>query len=293
MTISREEEIECPRCGYRSTMIVWHTINAQLNPEAKKDLLEGKINLFQCDKCDFSAHLTTALLYHDMEKEFLAQYFPFGRTENSLFLSQFTEYGKFVTEVSLEKDAPEHFKNVHYVFSMGELVRYVTFRDRLAQRKASIRQGHIACFSCGNSVENDEYYYCVSRLREIKTDADEENKDQIVEAMSSLQICATCMTRAATEEIEFTELQLPLLNLEKQGFYRYAKWHAGKAVEWEPIVKGRDSCSLCHAAIGAGDIYTRVQIGEEMEHAKGVAAEKAHTLAILCESCAQTYLVWL
>ena len=73
------------------------------------------------------------------------------------------------------------------------------------------------------------------------------------------------MRKAATENTTFTVLPLTILTLEKEGFRQFAKWHAGMSVEWETIAIGRDSCSLCNVAIGAGDRYTRVEIREEIE----------------------------
>ena len=101
------------------------------------------------------------------------------------------------------------------------------------------------------------------------------------------------MRKAATENTTFTVLPLPILKLEKEGFRQFAKWHAGMSVEWETIAIGRDSCSLCNVAIGAGDRYTRVEIREEIENTKGIETKDGHTLAILCESCAENYLVWV
>ena len=152
--------------------------------------------------------------------------------------------------------------------------------------------GQLICFSCGSGIDGEEHYFCVSRLRQIKGKADED-EDRIVGATASLQICTNCKVGAATKDITFPELPLPVLNLEKRGFNQFAKWRAGKATESESIAKGRNSCSLCRAAIGAGDAYRRIQLTEEVQNATDIEVKEAYTLAILCENCAEKYMVWL
>lgn len=79
MSIKRNSEIECPRCGSNKEVVVWSSINVQLNLEAKEELLEGKVNLFHCDICCCEQVIPVDLLYHDMEKEFCVQFFPFDK----------------------------------------------------------------------------------------------------------------------------------------------------------------------------------------------------------------------
>ena len=113
--------------------MVWSTINIQLSPEVKEELLEAKTNLFQCEMCSFEQTVPVALMYHDMEKEFCVQFFPFDTMDNGFF-ENFTDNGEVDLRRTGAEDPPDYFRSIHIVFSMDELVRYVIFRDRLAER---------------------------------------------------------------------------------------------------------------------------------------------------------------
>ncbi len=132
MTRIDSVEVDCPKCGSTGKAIIFDSVNVTLNPESKKDLLVGKLNLFKCTKCSHEALLDTPLLYHDMDNEFLVQYVPLHRIEDDHFSSWFTTDGQFnLPRIGPE---PEYFRHVHIVFSMDELARYVIFRDRLSRR---------------------------------------------------------------------------------------------------------------------------------------------------------------
>jgi hypothetical protein len=131
MSIVRTVDIKCPRCGIEVPTTVWNSVNVSLDPEAKERLLAGKLNLFHCAVCGYDTQIGANLLYHDMEREYIAQFYPFGDTESEEFLSAFGGDGQSdVGGVGFD-DAPAYYKNQQLVFSMDELVRYVVFRDRL------------------------------------------------------------------------------------------------------------------------------------------------------------------
>ena len=119
-------DLDCPKCGRKTKTEIWSTMNTQLNPEAKKKLLEGQINIFRCDNCSFETVVDASFLYHDMEKKFLVYYLPFEDVEKHL--DMFTENAE-MSDPLLEKrvELSDHFKHMHFVFSMDELVRYVVF----------------------------------------------------------------------------------------------------------------------------------------------------------------------
>lgn len=128
-------DIGCPKCGQKAKTEMWFSLNAQLNPEAKKKLLEGQINLFHCDNCGFETVVHSILIYHDMRNRFVVYYIPFRIVEEHF--DMFTEDAEI--NLHLPEDimnGAEYFKKIHYVFSIDELVRYVIFRDKLAQSNA-------------------------------------------------------------------------------------------------------------------------------------------------------------
>lgn len=137
MSSGRSVVVECPRCGSMGKAIVWDSINVVLSPRLKEELLAGKLNRFHCDCCGFETCVSANLLYHDMELDFIAQFYPFERTDQDQFFSEFTANAQFDLQgTGMEDGASAYFLNPHIVFSMDELIRYVIFRDKLAQHKS-------------------------------------------------------------------------------------------------------------------------------------------------------------
>jgi len=63
-------------------------------------------------------------------------YYPFESTKHRSFFVEFSADGNLEDNVGLAKDEiPEYMKNVHYVFSMDEMIRYILFREKLAKIK--------------------------------------------------------------------------------------------------------------------------------------------------------------
>ena len=135
MSIMRLANIKCPKCGRECPTAVWDSLNVHLSPEARTKLLAGEINLFRCISCGYEGLLSVPLLYHDMKNEFCVQFFPFNDIEKSEFLYSFSRDGEMAVDLNgAPDDVPTYFKRVHTVFGMDELVRYVIFRERLAER---------------------------------------------------------------------------------------------------------------------------------------------------------------
>jgi GNAT superfamily N-acetyltransferase len=140
MTKKQEKELPCPACAAKVTTTVWSSLNVTLNPEAKADLLKGEINLFRCASCGFEGPLPVPLLYHDMDNRFMVQYLPAEALEDGSFYNVFTSDGRLDLGIDDASEAspfaqlfPLLMGDFHVVFSMEELARYVTFRDRLRE----------------------------------------------------------------------------------------------------------------------------------------------------------------
>jgi hypothetical protein len=139
MSIKREEEIACPKCGAARTVTIWESIDADPDPEARAALFEAQVNRFDCPACDFDALVPVPLLYHDRRRQFVAQYFPFGLLDEKEFVARFTADGRdrqveeaFRKAVAAKKIPPgAEPAEPHLVFDMAELVRYILFRERI------------------------------------------------------------------------------------------------------------------------------------------------------------------
>lgn len=132
--MSRAEvvEIDCPECGKKQKVTIWRTINVTLDPGLKKKLLEGHINHFECRSCGTRAWLGGQfLLYHDMDRRFMVYCCPPTSLDDPKFLGQFKPDGRMEMPGIPEQMSAQY--HMHVVFDMGELVRYVVFRDRLLQ----------------------------------------------------------------------------------------------------------------------------------------------------------------
>jgi hypothetical protein len=294
LSIKQMIDIECCRCGSKGKLEVWNSINVQLNPEAMKKLLEGRINTFHCENCSFKVFVPVSLLYHDPLEKFCVEYVPFHWAKENKFLDSLGDDAKLDKDLGVPGNGiPEYFKNTHLVFSMDELARYVVFRHLLARRKLSIERGKLACFSCRRNIEKGEHHFCVSRLHRVRNDTDDMECDEIIGAAASLQVCADCMVTAAKDTIRFKNLPLPVLNLEKDGLHRFARWLTDKTVEWIPMAGSCDSCHFCHVAIVHGNKYILLEAEEEIESTECMEIKEKRILAVICEECSQKYAVWL
>ena len=139
MSIKREEEIACPKCGKAQNVVIWEAIDADPDPEARTALFEARVNRFDCPACDFDALVPLPLLYHDRKRQFVVQFFPFGWLDEPEFVSRFTADGRdrhvaemFERALKAKKIPPgAEPAEPHVVFDMQELVRYVLFRERV------------------------------------------------------------------------------------------------------------------------------------------------------------------
>jgi phosphohistidine swiveling domain-containing protein len=135
MSQHRTINITCPSCDSIVPTVIWRSINVQINPEAKTQLLNGVINSFQCNECGCKAMMPVELFYHDMASRYCIKLLPLYDDED---LDKFTETGQLNVNINLPSGSvPEYFRDTHIVFRIDEMVRYILFRDRLKLRKAN------------------------------------------------------------------------------------------------------------------------------------------------------------
>lgn len=141
MSKRTKTEIECPHCGNKQDTEVWSSLNVTLDPEAKEALFNGKINFFCCQKCRWEGMIPVDLLYHDMRRRFCVQFYPFEWIGNNDFIQDLIQNipieGELPPAWPPMTDFPPYMQHMHIVFDMGELVRYVIFKDRLFELQHS------------------------------------------------------------------------------------------------------------------------------------------------------------
>jgi endogenous inhibitor of DNA gyrase (YacG/DUF329 family) len=144
MTRCDSYKTKCPLCGNKVRVILYDTINATLSPKKREELLQGKINVVECPACKKTFKVSKSLLYHDMERNFMVWYYPFESIKHRNFFDVFSIDGHLNDDPALaEEDIPEYTKNVHYVFSMDEMIRYILFREKLAKVKDKLAKKEV------------------------------------------------------------------------------------------------------------------------------------------------------
>ncbi|MEO0107898.1 MAG: CpXC domain-containing protein [candidate division WOR-3 bacterium] len=141
--MSRTETIEfaCPKCQHQSQVTIYRSIKATADPCSIQQLLQGRINRFCCSKCNHAGYILVSLLYHDMARRFIVHYHPFPAVQNDQFLGQFDARGHPRLDRSQLPMSPKqrlsYFSEIHVVFDLAELVRYIIFRERLFDQRVA------------------------------------------------------------------------------------------------------------------------------------------------------------
>jgi len=134
MSLNEEIEIKCPKCEEKQQTTIWESLNADIDPEAKEELFKGQINVFWCQKCQFKSFLPVSLLYHDMTRKFMVQYFPVEFFDNNNFFNQFLEDGSFKNVSNDKIERIDYLQQRQIVFDMCGLVGYILFREKLFEK---------------------------------------------------------------------------------------------------------------------------------------------------------------
>lgn len=71
MSQSAMQEITCPKCGKKTSFLVWDSINTMENPEMKEKVRNDEAFRFHCPECGASALLNYNFLYHQQEDKVL------------------------------------------------------------------------------------------------------------------------------------------------------------------------------------------------------------------------------
>lgn len=71
MSQSAMQEITCPKCGKKTSFLVWDSINTMKDPEMKEKVRNDEAFRFHCTECGASALLNYNFLYHQQEDKVL------------------------------------------------------------------------------------------------------------------------------------------------------------------------------------------------------------------------------
>jgi len=127
--------LQCPYCGHTQETMVWASLNVTQDPELKARLYAAEINRFDCEQCQKQTFINAPLLYHDMTMQFCVQYYPPEALDDEDFHRHFNADGS-VAMTGLPASfatSGEYLTKPHIVFDMSEMIRYVAFRDHVAE----------------------------------------------------------------------------------------------------------------------------------------------------------------
>jgi hypothetical protein len=86
--------LSCPACSAPATAEVWRVVDAGQEPDLKRRLLRGQLNVFTCPTCSNLTAVATPLAYHDPAKELFLILLPtqlgLSREEQEKTIGEFT-----------------------------------------------------------------------------------------------------------------------------------------------------------------------------------------------------------
>lgn len=126
------KEITCPQCGNKQNYMIWESLNGDLDPEAKKRLIDGTFFAFKCEQCGHEANIVYDILYHDM-------------SHNTMVY--FVHPDKVETTMKYMSDAQKNMANM--VSGVGDMAnnimktrnRIVTDQNRLREKAIIFEAG--------------------------------------------------------------------------------------------------------------------------------------------------------
>ena len=129
MTSTNEMEVTCPSCDRTFTITVYHSINAAVEPDLRKRLLDLELNMGVCEVCGDKGFIPVPILYHDPVRQFSIMFYP---DDQDVFSPEgmsefFTADGKMAEEVPIY--------DPHIVLSIGEMLRYIQLKETLYERR--------------------------------------------------------------------------------------------------------------------------------------------------------------
>lgn len=129
MSICKKEEVQCPVCGTTGEFEMWTSLNTQLNPEKKEQLLSGALFQYICPHCGKSFNIDYPMLYHQMEDQIMI-YYVVQEEDIQMVEEQFRgEFGDVETEITkvLKEDMNLYLYRI--VGSQRELMEKIRIFD--------------------------------------------------------------------------------------------------------------------------------------------------------------------
>ena len=114
MSIPKEQQIICPKCGKSYKITIWESIDTDLYAHVPKNIISGNLFKVTCPKCKYVANLEYDILYHDMKHKEMVW----------VVSTSDANYEKRVEEV--RNTNLLHYSNTRIVSDMNELKEKVS-----------------------------------------------------------------------------------------------------------------------------------------------------------------------
>lgn len=92
MSLVSKTQVKCPSCGRESDVELVRSINTEVAPTLKANLLDGSLNVLACE-CGKRTLLAADLLFHDPKAQYYCQVVAAGETAMSKAAKAFAESG--------------------------------------------------------------------------------------------------------------------------------------------------------------------------------------------------------
>jgi len=135
MSRSRPIALVCPSCGMQFQAELWDSVNITVDPDLRGLLLRRELNVVHCVTCAAHVVLPAPLLYHDGTLRFAVQYLPAEALADPRQRFRFTPDGMVDCPPSITQQYAgfAYLLAPHVVFSIDEMIRYIEFREALAE----------------------------------------------------------------------------------------------------------------------------------------------------------------
>lgn len=143
MSITATAIAPCSRCGERSEITIYKSINTSENPELKEKLRDGSLFIWECPHCRQANLARYETLYHDPEKKVMIWLMPSGELPESQ-MKAIANHTRAMGDYRLRmvKDVGELMEKI-LIFDAGlsdlavEMCKYVTRMEILSKNKES------------------------------------------------------------------------------------------------------------------------------------------------------------
>ena len=167
MSITATALAPCSRCGERSKITVYKSMNVAENPELKEKLRDGSLFIWECPHCHQANLARYETLYHDPEKKIMIWLMPAGELPESQ-MKAIANHTRAMGDYRLRmvKDVGELMEKI-LVFDAGlddlavEMCKYVTKMEMMSKNREAASGIASAVFHFHRVEEQDGVRYLV------------------------------------------------------------------------------------------------------------------------------------